>query len=227
MKKSIAFLVSLLLFMGQMSLDAQTSVRKDIRSGNRAYNNGNYDTACDFYRKALKSQPANAVALYNMGNSLLRQRDAEKAVAQYENAAKAVRNPLYKAQIHHNLGVVFQSQKQYAQAIDHYKEALRSNPDDDQTRYNLALCKKLMKNQPQKGGGGNDQKKQQQQSPQKQKQSESEDLKSQQQENQKSSISKDNAERLLELSKMEEQETQRRIKNNQYRAKPRQREKNW
>lgn len=34
----------------------------------------------------------------------------------------------------------------YGDAIKAYEQALRNNPKDDETRYNLALCKKLQKN---------------------------------------------------------------------------------
>ena len=53
------------------------------------------------------------------------------------------------AHIYHNMGVLFQAGKDYGQAVEAYKMSLRNNPKDDETRYNLALAQKLLKDQQQ------------------------------------------------------------------------------
>lgn len=64
---------------------------------------------------------------------------------QFESASKVEKDKDKLAQIYHNMGVILQSSKQYPQCIEAYKESLRNNPKDDETRYNLALAQKLLK----------------------------------------------------------------------------------
>lgn len=68
---------------------------------------------------------------------------------QFESASKVEKDKDKLAQIYHNMGVILQSSKQYPQCIEAYKESLRNNPKDDETRYNLALAQKLLKDQQQ------------------------------------------------------------------------------
>jgi len=71
------------------------------------------------------------------------------AMVQFGNAAQLEPNHFRRSKSYHNMGVVMQNHREYAQAIEYYKMALRCNPQDNETRYNLALCKKLLKNNPQ------------------------------------------------------------------------------
>ena len=71
------------------------------------------------------------------------------AMVQFGNAAQLEPNLFRRSKSYHNMGVVMQNHREYAQAIEYYKMALRCNPQDNETRYNLALCKKLLKNNPQ------------------------------------------------------------------------------
>ena len=70
-------------------------------------------------------------------------------MVQFGNAAQLEPNHFRRSKSYHNMGVVMQNHREYAQAIEYYKMALRCNPQDNETRYNLALCKKLLKNNPQ------------------------------------------------------------------------------
>ena len=63
-----------------------------------------------------------------------------------------------KHKAYHNLGNTFMNDKKYQEAVESYKEALRNNPKDDETRYNLALAKDLLEKNPPQGGGGDDDK---------------------------------------------------------------------
>ena len=75
---------------------------------------------------------------------MMQQKDS-MAMIQFENASKLETNKMRRARSYHNMGVVMQQHQQYAQAIGCYENALRCNPQDNATRYNLALCKKLLK----------------------------------------------------------------------------------
>jgi tetratricopeptide (TPR) repeat protein len=100
------------------------------------------------YRKAVSANAENPQAVYNLGCSMMMQQKDSVAIQYFERASKLETNKLRRAKSNHNIGVILQNHKMYDKAIEAYKQALRDNPNDDETRYNLALCKKLLKNNP-------------------------------------------------------------------------------
>ena len=210
-KKNVA--VMLLLLVAAAS-SAQTD-RQYIRQGNRQFHTGDYANAEVSYRKAIEKNPKNPQAAFNLGNALMAQKKDSAAVEQYENASKLETNPLRKAQAFHNIGVVCQSHKMYGEAIEAYKNALRLNPNDDETRYNLVLCKhqKQKQDQNRQNQQGNDDKKEDNKKDQ-QKPEENKDKKDEQkpQEQQKPQMSKENAEQLLNAAIQNEKQTQDKLK---------------
>ena len=89
------------------------------------------------------------LARYNLANTLLFQQKPKEAMKEYEQAVKLETNKARLSDNYHNMGVILQSQKQYGPAIECYKNALRNDPSDDESRYNLVLCQHLLKNSPQ------------------------------------------------------------------------------
>ena len=128
---------------------AQTTDRQYIRQGNKLFRSGDYANAEVSYRKAIEKNPKNPQAVFNLGNALMAQKKDSAAVMQFDSATKLETNPLRKAKAYHNVGVICQSHKMYGEAIEAYKSALRLNPADDETRYNLVLCKHQQKKQQQ------------------------------------------------------------------------------
>ena len=207
---SLSFIIYLLSFSHAV---AQTD-RQYIREGNKQFRKGDFAKAEVSYRKALEKNDRNPQAIYNLGNALMGQQKDSAAVAQFENAAKVETNPLRKSKAYHNMGVICQTKKMFAEAIEAYKQSLRLNPDDDETRYNLELCKRQQKNQDQQQ---NQNQQQQQQDKNKQ------DDKQQQQ----PKMSKDNAEQLLNAAMQQEKQTQDRMKKAQHQPQRRNVQKNW
>lgn len=219
--------VLVLLLLTAIGAQAQSD-RQYVRQGNKQFRLGNYAEAEVRYRKAVEKNERNPQANYNLGNALLAQRKDSSAVSQLEMAAKLETAPIRKAQAYHNIGVICQNKKMFGEAIEAYKEALRLNPADDETRYNLALCKRQQKQQQQ-----DQQQQQQNQNQQKQEQ----DKKDQQQQQQKQDqqqqkqqqqpqMSKENAEQMLNAAIQEEKQTQERMKKMQQ-PQRRSLEKNW
>lgn len=222
------WLLEMLLFV-PMVLSAQTD-RDYIRQGNKAFRQKQYSQAEVQYRKALSKNDSNPQALYNLGCALMMQNKASEAVKSYQKASGIETNKLRKAKIFHNIGVICQSGKMYGDAIKAYSESLRNNPHDNETRYNLALCKKLQKNdksnnkQPQK----NDKNKNKGKDKEQQKQQQDKDKnKNSQQQQQQPQMSKDNAEQLLNAAMQQEQQTQQRLNQRQQQQQVRHLEKNW
>lgn len=137
-----------MLLVGTAQAGAQTD-RNLIRQGNRAFKSQKWAVAEIQYRKAISKNQKNPQAIYNLGCALMAQQKDSMAIQQFTNAAQLETNRLRRAASYHNMGVIMQNHREYAQAIEYYKMALRCNPQDNETRYNLALCKKLLKNNPQ------------------------------------------------------------------------------
>lgn len=206
---------------------AQTD-RAFIRSGNKLYRQQKYDKAEVEYRKAVSKNPGNAQAVYNLGCALMSQQKDSAAISQYERAGQLEKSPMRKAMVYHNIGVVCQQHQLYQQAIQAYQESLRNNPSDNETRYNLALCKRQMKNQPQNKNNQNKDNKKNQDKRDKDKQNQNKDQDQQDKKQQpQEKMSKDNAEQLLNAAMQQEKATQQRMKDSMRQPRRRQLQKNW
>ena len=205
---------------------AQKSYREYMRSGNKLYADSLYDKAEVEYRKALELDPNGCEALYNLGNALLRQNKAQDAMDQFTIAQKRTTEKHQLAQIHHNIGVICQASKDYAHAVEFYKQALRENSTDHETRYNLAVAMKQLQNQQQQQQNQeenkeNEQQEQQQEQQEQEQQQEQQEQQQEQQEQQQeqqqpeeneNEMSKENAEQLLESAMQDEKDVQERVK---------------
>lgn len=215
------YLCLLVLAIFSATAFAQKAERDHIRKGNRYFKDSVYVDAEVNYRKALEVNPKSTIAMFNLGNTLLWQNKLQEAMDQYVSAAHIEKDKGRKAQIFHNIGIIFHSQKEYAKAIEAYKESLRNNPKDDETRYNLALAQKMLKDQQQNQQNQNQQNQdQQQQKQEQQKQEQQQDQQKDQQQpkdqNQKDNqMSKENAEQLLNSVMQDEKNVQDKVKKQQ------------
>lgn len=223
MYKEIRYILVILLCVFCYQSYAQRD-RQYIRNGNKQYRMQNYAKAEVQYRKALTANPQNSQAMYNLGCALMMQQKDSAAVIQYNNAGKLETGKGRKAMVYHNLGTIFQAHQMYAQAIQAYQESLRNNPNDNETRYNLALCKRQQKNDKQ---NKNNQKKQDNKDKDKEKNKQNQDQKQNQEQQPKEQMSKENAEQLLNAAVQAEKATQQRLKKNMQQPRKRSLQKNW
>ena len=205
-----------------------------IRQGNTQFRKERYAEAEVSYRKALEHNANNPQAMYNLGNALLAQNKDSMAAAMFEKSVLVEKSPLRKAITYHNMGVLAQKNKLYGDAINYYKQSLRLNPSDDETRYNLALCKRLQKqqekdkNQQNQDNKDNQDKNQQNQQKQQEKQDKQQDKQQEkQQPKPDNKMSKENAEQMLNAAMQQERNTQERMKEKMQQPRSRVLEKNW
>ena len=230
--KRFVFVMALLLTYAVSGM-AQAD-RQYIRSGNKYYRQQNFVKAEAEYRKSLSVNPENPQALYNLGCALMMQKKDSVAVEQFEKASKVETGRMRKAKIYHNIGFVCQSHILYGDAIKAYKESLRNNPADDETRYNLALCQRLNKsaqnrnkNQQNKDKNKDQQKKNQDKKKDQNKDKNDNKQEKKNQDKQQEKMSRDNAEQLLNAAMQNEQATQRRVKDAMRQRRSRKLDKNW
>lgn len=225
-----------------MSAGAQRDDRDYVRKGNKSFSDSLYVKAEENYLKALDKNSGSTEASYNLANAYLYQQKGQEAAEQYVKAATAMeleRDRLLDsgkasakeikvakdrtAQAYHNLGVVMQAAQDYAKAVAAYQQALRNNPTDDETRYNLALAMHQLKEQQNQQEQNQDQQDQNQQQEQEQQQNQQEQQQNQQQnqdqqeQNQqpqpqnKEDMSRENAEQLLQAAMQDEKDVQQRV----------------
>ena len=208
--------------------------RDYIRSGNRLYRNKSFDKAEVEYRKAVSANAENPQAVYNLGCSMMMQQKDSVAIQYFERASKLETNKLRRAKSNHNIGVILQNHKMYDKAIEAYKQALRDNHNDDETRYNLALCKKLLKNNPDNNKQNKNQDKDKNQDKNKEENKDNDkdkdknkDKKDQQNPPPQEQMSKDNAEQLLNAAMQNEKQTQQRLQKAMQQPRKTRSQKNW
>ena len=263
------FAVVLLLGISVVNSYAQTD-KKEVRKGNRLFKDENYKEAEVEYRKALIKDSLSIAGNYNLANTLIKLDDnpnaeliyakLEDSVARIEHnvnwekaAVDAGKNTL-APDYYHNLGNSYLAQKKYQEAVEAYKNSLRRNPNDNETRENYIYAKKKLEdqqNQDQNQNQNQDQN-QNQQSPQqqpqnqqqnqpdqnkddKQDQNQNQDNKNDQQppkENPQNGnppkIEPQQAEQMLQAIQEKENQTQEKVKEEKARQlKSKQKEKNW
>lgn len=226
-RESPLLLVFCLLFF---SLTAMSQTDRDyIRRGNRLMRDSVYDKAQVEYQKAIERDNTNPISHYNLGNALLYQNKAEDAMKEYETAVRLEKDKERLAQIYHNMGVLLQSAKQFDKAVACYRNSLRNDPTNDETRYNYALSlyqlKKNQQNQDnqdqQKDEQGKDEKEEHQQQQQQQEE------KPQEQQSQPEQMSRENAEQMLNAAMQDEKATQEKIQKAQQQRRQKHLQKQW
>ena len=153
----------IIIVCSALQMTSQTKVSKALEQdaiqaafhlsqGALAIENNEFITGEVAYRKAIAIEENKATGSYNLGNAYYKNNKNEEALSRFVNAAKVATTKPQAHQAFHNLGNALMNQKEYSGAVEAYKNALRNNPSDDQSRYNLALAKDLLeKNPPQEG----------------------------------------------------------------------------
>lgn len=246
MKKIILIISVMLITMNVFSQNE----RKFVRKGNDIYQNAVQDTtridtskfsaAETEYRKALNKKPGNEKWEFNLADALYKQMRFEEAEQKFEELNEKLESPEEKARALHNLGNSQLMQQKIDESIESYKKALRKNPNDIETKYNLAYAQNLkkqqqqqeqqqqnqdqnkdqnqnqQKNQDQQNKDQNqdnkDQQKQDQQQQQQNQQNQDQKQQQQQQQQQQNKISKQDAEQLLQALQNDERDIQEKVK---------------
>ncbi|WP_010522963.1 tetratricopeptide repeat protein [Aquimarina agarivorans] len=120
-----------------------------VFEGNEKLLKGNVLEGEKSYRKAIAKDPNNGKAKYNLGYSYYKTKSFQEAVQRNKQAANLAKTKAEKHIAYHNLGNSYLQMQKPDEAIEAYKNALRNNPMDDETRYNLAVAKQAKKQQDQ------------------------------------------------------------------------------
>lgn len=149
-----------ILYMLLMLSFAASAQEKDktLPKANEEYSEKKFVEAEANYRISNSKFSKRTAPPYNLGNAIYRQNQMAEAKYAYAKAVEITKSRPQKHKVFHNLGNVFMKEKNYSAAVEAYKNALRNNPSDEETRYNFALAKQKLKENPPKGDDKKDKK---------------------------------------------------------------------
>jgi Ca-activated chloride channel homolog len=226
-------LVFVLIFIGFPILINAQQERKFIRQGNKLYDQSKFTDAEESYRKALEKKPQSIEANYNVGNVLYKQNKFLDAANKYSSLTNSTEDKKEKSYIYYNLGNSYLQSKKLDESIKSYKESLKLNPTDKETKYNLAYAQRmLMQQQQQQKNQQNNKQKQDknnkdQQNQQKNQQNKKDENQKQKQDQSLKSISQEDANRILEAMQNDEKELQKKMKLQKVQQEKGKTLKNW
>lgn len=239
--------ISLFLCLGcSVAISAQ-SAHKPLRKGDYLYSRAKYSEAGKQYADALKADPANAKAQYNLGSSQYQEGKYEDATKTLSAAAKSATTPTERADAWHNLGNALLKQNKFKEAVEAYQNSLRARPGDAGTKQNLQMAKQKLKEQQEKEQQQKDQqnqdqnqqnKDQQQQDPQQNQPQDQQQKQDQQQQPQQNDAQKNeenkpqpklqaSQEQLLKSIGRDDQRNKKKYQESTQSAKPNSRRKDW
>jgi Ca-activated chloride channel family protein len=194
MKKILTF-----IFLISLCFSSQSQNKKQlIREGNKLYNDSSYNLSEMQYRKSLEKDQDYFNASFNLADAIYKQERYEESSSLFDALKDNAKNNIDLAKINHNLGNSLLKENKTDQAIEAYKNALRQNPTDEDTRYNLAYAQKVKKQE--------EQQKDQQENKDQDKKEEKK-----QEEQQKEDMSKEDAEKMLEALQQREKKLQEKL----------------
>jgi tetratricopeptide (TPR) repeat protein len=227
MRAKTSYLLGIFLFSSVL-LNGQDAT-KLLREGNEAYKKGEYLKAEESYRKAEAAEKSYNQN-YNLGNSIYQQRRMSEAAERYKTAAEQTTDKVQKGNAYYNMGNALLEGGNLEGAINAYKNALRSNPQDEEAKYNLSQAFRRQKQEQQKQEQQQQQQndKQQSQSQDDKEQKKEEDDQNNEQQNSSpsspaedqkeqsalapTSLTKEEADQLLKIMAQEEQKVQQKLK---------------
>ncbi len=149
------FLVAFLMFPGlvfaqqsQEEHEKRREVQNYLSEAQQALQKDDFVGAEADYRRAISLDPKSETAQYNLGTAYYEKEKNAEAMRRFAKAAATASTKSEKHRAYHNLGNTYMNEKKYQEAVEAYKNALRNNPQDEETRYNLALAKDLLEKNP-------------------------------------------------------------------------------
>ena len=228
------FSIPVLLFLSSLLVPAQ-SKRELNNDGVDLYSSKKYADSEVKFKKSLEKDPETFQGHFNLGDAYYKQGRYDEAIQSYKNSLQFTDDKYNQAKIYHNIGNSLLKQQKYQESIGAYKNSLKQNPDDLETKYNLSYALNMMKQNQQQNQKKNDKKndqnkdqnKNQQQNKDQNKQDQNKQNQDQQhkQQQQKNQISKDEAQRILEALKNNENDTQKKLR--RAKGKPVATDKDW
>lgn len=136
-----------ILFIFYATIAVAQPEKSQVRSGNKLFSKGDIEKAELEYRRALENNPNSVFGKYNLGNALYKRGNSQEAQKVVSSMVDSLDNLPIESKVFHNLGNYALDLKEYSQAVEFYKNSLRVNPSDMETKSNLAFAQAMLKNE--------------------------------------------------------------------------------
>ncbi len=146
--KTLLFLILTVLLLSPFYSFAQGD-KKFIKEGNKAYLNKKYSEAEKNYSRAINKNKGSYNGSFNLGDAYYKQGKYEEAAEQFQSLTHRATSKDTLSKAYHNLGNALMKSKKYQEGLDAYKNSLKNNPNDEETRYNCAYAQQMLKQQQQ------------------------------------------------------------------------------
>ncbi|MHA7942585.1 tetratricopeptide repeat protein [Formosa sp. 3Alg 14/1] len=128
-------------------IEAKRLANNFVFEGNEKIQEEDYIAAEMEYRKAISEEESNVSGIYNLGTTYFKKGNLEESLFRLQQAASKATDRGEKHKAYHNIGNILMQNKQCKEAVEAYKNALRNDPSDEETRYNFGLAKECAKEQ--------------------------------------------------------------------------------
>jgi len=211
-------LLTVLVFLISINSIAQNK-KSFLRDGNKLYNDSSYNEAEMQYRKSLEKDQDYFNASFNLADAIYKQERYDEASALFNALEDNAPSKNDLAKVYHNLGNSLVKEQKLKEAINAYKNALRINPDDDDTRHNLALSTRMKQNQENQENQEEQKENQEEQKENQEEQKENQEEQKENPEENKQEMSKEAAEKMLEAIQEQEKDLQKEMQKKKVKGK--------
>ncbi len=146
MKNNILFCFFVSILASYNIYAQSENYAKFYNKGNKFIEN-NFEEAEKNFRVAIDDSLSDLRATFNLSNKYYSEGLYDEAISRQIESTKLAKNKSEKHKAFHNLGNSLMKKEMCSEAVLAYKNALRNDPSDDETRYNLALAKKCEEEQ--------------------------------------------------------------------------------
>ena len=206
--KNLLLIISFLICSSSIAQNKKSF----LRNGNELYADSSYNKAEIQYRKSLAKDQDYFNASFNLADAIYKQERYDEASALFNALEDNAPSKNDLAKVYHNLGNSLVKEQKLKEAINAYKNALRINPDDDDTRHNLALSTRMKQNQ-------ENQENQEEQKENQEEQKENQEEQKENPEENKQEMSKEAAEKMLEAIQEQEKDLQKEMQKKKVKGK--------
>jgi tetratricopeptide (TPR) repeat protein len=224
------FGMTFVIFLIFVSISFAQSKRELINEGVDYYNQKKFTDAEVNFKKGIEKASDSFEANFNLGDAYFKQKRYDESLKSFQSSLELAQDSILKAKTYHNIGNSLLKSEKIKESIEAYKNALKINPNDRETKYNLSYALSLLEkqqNQKQQNKQNQNQQNKDQQDKQEQNKDQQKDQKqeNQNQQPQQNKISKEEAERILEALKNNEKDLQKQLRKKK--GVPIKTEKDW
>lgn len=141
MKILSVLLLLVAMFIDPTKIGTINTLKAEAR---KAYQQGDYKTAIEKYRYLIDSLDVQEdEVLLNLANAYFQSNDTTQALSQYQSITQSDKAQL-RSKAQQQLGVMANRAGKFEEALNHFKQAIKSNPTNQDARYNYELLKKKL-----------------------------------------------------------------------------------